>query len=92
LAALVFTTAIARKDATKTRGETDRAKLAQSDGLEADALDFDWSNEEVIEPESKKAISLRIDPAVLAFFKSHSKGYQTRMNAVLMAYVTSQSR
>ncbi len=89
---MVFATAITRKDATKTRGETDRAKLAQSDGLEADALYFDWSNAEVIEPESKRAISFRVDPAVLAFFKSHSKGHQTRMNAVLKAYVTSRSR
>ena len=38
-------------------------------------------------PEPKKAVSLRIDPDILDFFKSQGKGYQTRMNAVLRAYM-----
>jgi uncharacterized protein (DUF4415 family) len=32
-------------------------------------------------------MSLRIDPDILAFFKSRGRGYQTRMNAVLRAYM-----
>ena len=32
-------------------------------------------------------MSLRVDPDVVAFFKAGGKGYQTRMNAVLRAYV-----
>ncbi|MBR9762030.1 MAG: BrnA antitoxin family protein [Rhodobacteraceae bacterium] len=39
------------------------------------------------EPEPKKAISLRVDNDVLEFFKSQGKGYQTRINAVLRAYM-----
>lgn len=35
----------------------------------------------------KKNITLRIDPAVIDWFKSKGKGYQTRMNAVLRAYI-----
>lgn len=35
----------------------------------------------------KKLISLRVDPEVIAFFKSQGPGYQTRMNAVLTAYM-----
>lgn len=35
----------------------------------------------------KKLISLRVDPAVLEFFKAQGPGYQTRMNAVLTAYM-----
>jgi len=35
---------------------------------------------------------MRIDPDVLAWFKARGKGYQTRMNAVLRAYVKAQTR
>ena len=34
----------------------------------------------------KEAISLRIDPDVLAWFKAQGPGYQTRINAVLRAF------
>ena len=35
----------------------------------------------------KAAISLRLDPEVLDWFKTQGPGYQTRMNAVLKAYM-----
>jgi uncharacterized protein (DUF4415 family) len=35
----------------------------------------------------KSAISLRLDPEVLDWFKTQGPGYQTRMNAVLRAYM-----
>lgn len=38
-------------------------------------------------PHTKKQITLRIDAEVLAFFKHTGKRYQSRMNAVLRAYV-----
>jgi uncharacterized protein (DUF4415 family) len=38
-------------------------------------------------PPVKQPISLRIDPDVLAFFRKTGKGYQSRMNAVLRAYM-----
>jgi len=38
---------------------------------------------------SKKAISIRIDPDVLGWFKLQGKRYQSRINAVLRAYVES---
>ncbi len=37
-------------------------------------------------PRPKEAISLRIDPDVLAWYRSQGKGYQSIMNAVLKAY------
>ena len=49
--------------------------------VEAGALDPDDL------PEAKKPISLRVDRDVLEFFKRQGKGYQTRMNAVLRAYM-----
>jgi uncharacterized protein (DUF4415 family) len=41
---------------------------------------------EVAEP--KQPISFRVDSDVLQFFRERGPGYQTRMNAVLRAYVT----
>jgi uncharacterized protein (DUF4415 family) len=41
----------------------------------------------VLEPQPKKAVSIRLDEDVLAWFKRRGRGYQTRINAVLRAYV-----
>lgn len=38
----------------------------------------------------KQAMSLRVDPEVLAWFKAQGEGYQTHMHAVLAAYVKAQ--
>lgn len=37
----------------------------------------------------KKQVSLRIDEDILEFFKQHGSRYQTKMHAVLRAYVDS---
>jgi uncharacterized protein (DUF4415 family) len=50
----------------------------------------DWSRAAPQEAAHKTPISLRIDPDVLAFFKSDGPGYQTRINTVLRAYVKAQ--
>ena len=36
---------------------------------------------------SKKQTTLRLDPDILAYFRRDGRGYQTRINAVLRAYV-----
>jgi len=41
---------------------------------------------------SKRAISLRVDPDVLEWFRAQGTGWQTRMNAVLKAYKETASR
>ena len=51
-----------------------------------------WADAEVVMPQPKRAISLRVDGDVLEWFKSHGHGYQTRMNAVLRAYMEAQQR
>ena len=43
-------------------------------------------------PSAKKYISLRTDSDVLDWFKATAKGYQTRINPVLRAYVESRKR
>jgi uncharacterized protein (DUF4415 family) len=40
----------------------------------------------------KKNITLRLDPDIIDWFKSRGKGYQTRMNSVLRAYIKLKSK
>lgn len=56
---------------------------------EADAStpDFDWDEAVPLPPQKKKAISIRVDEDVLAFFRKGGEGYQKRINAVLRSYV-----
>lgn len=70
------------------KSETDWG-LLKSNGDSKDAQEFevDWSTARIVEPEIKQAISLRVDQDILDFFKSEGRGYQTRMNAVLRAYM-----
>ncbi len=43
-------------------------------------------------PKTKAAITMRVDPEILEWFKRRGPGYQTRMNAVLKAYVQSHEK
>lgn len=52
-----------------------------------DLPDEFWNDAEVVLPKVKQAISLRVDPDVLDFFKEQGSGHLTRMHAVLKAYV-----
>lgn len=54
-------------------------------------VDF-WDDAEVVVPEPKEAISLRVDGDVLEWFRRQGPRYQTRMNAVLRAYMTATER
>ena len=47
-----------------------------------------WRNAEILDPRhEKRTITMRVDDDVLDFFKRGGPGYQSRMNAVLRAYV-----
>lgn len=46
-----------------------------------------WDEAELVVPVAKRAISLRVDEDVLEWFRSLGPRYQTRMNAVLRAYM-----
>ena len=43
-------------------------------------------------PEPKQDVHIRLDPAVLRWFKSHGPGYQTRINEVLRAFVQAKQQ
>lgn len=85
------------------KGRTDWARLdaMTEEEIEANALtDPDnppWTDEELknarlVMPEDrgKTPVSIRLDNEVLDYFRSQGRGYQSRINAVLKAYVRSQ--
>jgi uncharacterized protein (DUF4415 family) len=52
-----------------------------------------WTNVKIVRPQPKQAISLRIDQDILDWFRDGGPRYQTRINAVLRAFVdTRQGR
>lgn len=79
-------------DLARTMSDDDiRAGIAR-DPDSAPELDEAWfARAEVREARSpKQAISFRVDPDVLEFFRSESPQYQSRMHEVLRAYVDHQ--
>ncbi|QWR76859.1 BrnA antitoxin family protein [Candidatus Magnetomonas plexicatena] len=41
-------------------------------------------------PKPKETVTLRLDPDIVEWFKHDGRGYQTRINAVLRAFVEAQ--
>jgi uncharacterized protein (DUF4415 family) len=76
----------ARVDAM-TEEEIDAAARSDPDAqpVDVDAPDF-WEEAVLVFP-SKHMVCLRIDRDILDWFRSQGRGYQTRMNAVLRAYM-----
>lgn len=50
------------------------------------SADF-WEKADIVEPQGKTSVHLRVDSDVFDFFKGQGKGHLTRMNAVLRSYV-----
>ncbi|WP_437378416.1 BrnA antitoxin family protein [Inquilinus limosus] len=88
----------------KGRRKTDWAKVEATTAEEIDAhqiedegrvrhLDKEWFDRASRDvPEPKVSITIRVDKHVLDYFKGEGAGYQTRMNAVLAAFVADQER
>ena len=88
-----------RTDWARLRRKTDEeiAAAVASDPDAAPLLDEEWfANAEWAFPEGwpagKQAISLRVDRDVLEWFKAQGPRYQSRINAVLRAYVNAKTR
>ncbi|MBE3039869.1 MAG: BrnA antitoxin family protein [Chloroflexi bacterium] len=47
---------------------------------------------ETLRKEIKKPVTLRIDPDVISWFQNAGAGYQTRINAVLRAYMLAKRK
>lgn len=85
----------------KRRDETDDARLrtfSDADIEKAVASDPDtfipdaawWKRARMVLPGAKEMVTLRLDPDVLAWFRKSGRGYQTRINAVLRAFIEAQ--
>ena len=66
----------------------DRTRQQTPEGPELDAA-F-WKNATLVMPQRKHPVNLRLDADILAYFKAQGRGYQTRINAILRAYVEAQ--
>jgi uncharacterized protein (DUF4415 family) len=55
---------------------------------------LDWLEQAmVLRPaQPKERLTMRVDADVVGWFRARGRGYQTRMNAVLRAYVEAQRR
>lgn len=73
-------------EAVKAMTDAEVEAAIASDPDEA-GMTIDWSKA-VFHPESRKtAMTIRLDADVLAYFRGQGRGYQTRINAVLRAYM-----
>ncbi len=54
-------------------------------------VDF-WAKAALRMPKRKVSITTRIDEDILGWLKSRGKGYQTRINAILRAFMESHTR
>ncbi len=77
-----------RADLDRLRQMTE-AEITESSPPELADLPSDfWDGADLVTPEPKEAISLRVDKDVLAWFRDGGPRYQTRMNAVLRLYMS----
>jgi uncharacterized protein (DUF4415 family) len=75
--------------AKRGRGEDQ----TRPDAPEAESLGEDfWKQPRVVIPRGKTSVHLRLDSDIVEWFKTHGKGHQTRMDAVLRAYVDAHKR
>ena len=91
-----------RAAAKRMKDETDYARLdamtdediakAVAEDPDAAPLDIDWTKARLVLPPGKENMILRVDRDVLAWFRASGKGFHTRMNAVLRAYMEANKR
>lgn len=73
-----------------TDAEIDRQ--IEADPNVAPEIDESWMRDaEIIVPRSKQGVYIRLDAEVLEYFKRQGPKYQTRLNAVLRAYVRARA-
>ncbi len=87
-----------RKRGSKTKDKTDLGRVrAQTDATIRKVVENDpdsfvpdaaWLRRaKLVMPQRKETVTLRLDPDVLSWFRREGRGYQTRINAVLRAFV-----
>ena len=69
----------------KGRAPATRSRTRASASVDMSKLEVAW-------PRHKQPVNLRIDSDIIDWFREGGAGYQTRMNAVLRAFVDAQSK
>ena len=73
--------------------EVPQPRYAVADDPDTFIPDREWfKHAKIVMPKPKEAVTLRLDPDVLTYFRKAGRGYQTRINAVLKAFVESRAR
>ncbi len=71
-------------------------RIKELKALEQKAIDYSdvpetdaefWSKAQVVYPEKKQLITIRLDPNVVAWFKEKGPRYQSKINEVLKSYI-----
>jgi uncharacterized protein (DUF4415 family) len=76
-----------RADLPRLRREAERTIRRTSPPELADLPEDFFAEAKIVQPVRKQPISLRVDEDVLRWFKAQGPRYQSRMNAVLRAYM-----
>ncbi len=82
---------------TNKKDKTDWKRLKVMPDEEIDCSDipdmsnFDWTHADVVLPEAKTRMTIRIDTDIYQFFKAQGPKYQSRINAVLRSYLNQKS-
>ena len=78
-----------RTNLRRVKAQTDAAiRKAVASDPDSFVPDADWLRRaRLVMPQRKETVTLRLDPDVLSWFRREGRGYQTRINAVLRAFV-----
>ena len=80
------------------KSKTNLTKLHQKNDIDINYSDNPattkkfWEDAEVVMPTHKIHLSVRLDEDVVAYFKQKGPGYQSKINAVLKAYVNAHTQ
>ena len=78
-------------DAMKANGKV-RATPADAPEIELDEAFWEKARIVATRPRRKSSVHLRLDPAILEFYRSAGRGHLTRMADILKAYAEAQSQ
>lgn len=82
-----------RKPSKTDWARVDATKDSEIDYSEIPELDREFFQKAVLRmPEPKTTVTIRLDRDVLNWFKREGRGYQTRINALLRAYMEAQKQ
>ncbi len=74
-------------EALRAMTDEDIERAAASDPDAPMMTDADWANARVVWPAGKEPGTIRIDKDIVEWFRKRGRGYQSKINAVLRAYI-----